>query len=90
MYKISIAVGFLRTSAGISSIPQAFHSFACSTAFAISSRVIVSLRIVASWLFSLILGIASERKETIPWSVLDDDGNLRTEKPFMLERWKSD
>ena len=28
------------------------------------------------------LGITNERKETIPWSVLDDDGNLRTEKSF--------
>jgi len=36
------------------------------------------------------LGIANERKETIPWSVLDDDGNLRTEKASVLERWKSD
>ena len=32
------------------------------------------------------LGIANERKETIPWSVIDDNGNLRTEKASVLER----
>jgi len=28
------------------------------------------------------LGMATERKETIPWSILDDDGNLKGGKDF--------
>ncbi|VDI09227.1 Hypothetical predicted protein [Mytilus galloprovincialis] len=35
-------------------------------------------------------GIASERNESIPWSVFDNEGNISTEKDFVLKRWKSD
>ncbi|CAC5405489.1 unnamed protein product [Mytilus coruscus] len=35
------------------------------------------------------LGKANERMDTIPWKVMDNDGNMRTDKNFVLERWKT-
>ncbi|CAC5404797.1 unnamed protein product [Mytilus coruscus] len=28
--------------------------------------------------------------DTIPWTVMDNDGNMRTDKDFVLDRWKTD
>ncbi|VDI00507.1 Hypothetical predicted protein [Mytilus galloprovincialis] len=36
------------------------------------------------------LGIANERKNQIPWEVVDSDGNINTDEKIVLNKWKSD
>jgi hypothetical protein len=36
------------------------------------------------------LGISSERNQRIPWSVIDNEGAVPTDKNVVLGKWKSD
>ena len=36
------------------------------------------------------LGISSERNHSIPWSVIDNEGAVQTDKNVVLGKWKSD
>lgn len=42
------------------------------------------------WKSSGKLGIANERRDTIPWTVMDYDRIMRTDKNFVIDRWKID
>ena len=36
------------------------------------------------------IGIANERKNCIPLAVLDNDGSIKTDKNYVLNKWKND
>jgi hypothetical protein len=36
------------------------------------------------------LGISIERNQSIPWSVIDNEGIVQTDKNVVLGKWKSD
>ena len=35
-------------------------------------------------------GIANERKAGVPWAVVDENGNIKTDKDCVLNKWKDD
>ncbi|CAC5399804.1 unnamed protein product [Mytilus coruscus] len=36
------------------------------------------------------LGMSNERNQSIPWSIIDDEGTVKTDKNLVLGKWKSD